>query len=583
MVADWTTARSEVRRAAGPRAGAVPRRWLVALLLVLAATAATVLWCTRDLTYLMDEWDLVQYRWSPGIDSLFTPHNQHLIVVQVLVFKAASAWFGVEHFLPYRIVLVIAHLVVVALLFVLARRRLGPGLGLAVALPVAVLGTAWLALIFPSADVFIISAACLLGVVLLFDDEDRRHDVAIAALLLLCVASSEFGLAVAVGVFIRLLYGPDRWRRMWIVAVPVGLYALWYLKYGIHAQKAPGYHLSASPVFLLHLATSMVGGLAGVPVDEPFRGRLLVSAGFHVLTVALGLALVAGVVRRRSVSPELAMALAVLGSYLLALTVSRGSASPYASHYRYDGAVALLLVALAYVRGQRIGRAARVAVAAAAAVATVLNFVVLLHFSADRRHDAAVASAEVGALEISRGFVRPDFRMNTNGHQAPSVRVRPYFRAIDELGASPAPNPAELAAAPEFARAEADDVLLRAMRLRPVGLTPAVERLLAASGVGHGPRVAVDRATGGSLTRRGRCVRFAAGATGQVDLTLPPSGVTLTNLSAPAALRLRRFADGYPRDPVAAVAGPTYLGPRLGRAAQPWHLRVSTPGTLMLC
>ena len=174
----------------------------------------------------MDEWDLIQYRWPSGADTFFLPHNQHLLVVQVLVFKAASAWFGVEHYLPYRIVLVTVHLAVVALLIVVAGRRLGPGLGLAAALPVAVLGTAWLALINPFAELFIISAGCLLGIVLLFDDEERRHDVAIAALLLLCVVSSEFGLAVAVGVSVRLIFERDRWRRMWIVAVPVGVYAV---------------------------------------------------------------------------------------------------------------------------------------------------------------------------------------------------------------------------------------------------------------------------------------------------------------------------------------------------------------------
>ena len=57
----------------------------------------------------------------------------------------------------------------------------------------------------------------------------------------------------------------------------------------------------------------------------------------------------------------------------------------------------------------------------------------------------------------------------------------------------------------------------------------------------------------------------------------------LTDLSAPAALRMRRFADVYPHTPVAMVGRPSYLGPRLGRAPQPWHLRLSTPGTLAVC
>ena len=37
----------------------------------LALGAALLLWATRDLTYLMDEWDLIQYRWPATLDAFF--------------------------------------------------------------------------------------------------------------------------------------------------------------------------------------------------------------------------------------------------------------------------------------------------------------------------------------------------------------------------------------------------------------------------------------------------------------------------------------------------------------------------------
>ena len=311
------------------------------------ALAAFLLWATRGLTFLQDEWDFIQYRLNWDADVFLNPHNQHLLATDVLVYKLLFAGFGIDSFLPYRAAAIAIHLLCVALLFELARRRLGTALGALVALPVAVLGTGWYVVINPFNMQWTLSLAALLGSALLLDRGDRRYDPLIALMVLAGLASSSLGVAVAVGVGARVLLEPGGLRRSWVVLAPLAIYAAWYVGYGLDADKAPDYHLTLSPAFLFHVAASGVGAVVGVPLREPnLPLRDLVVAGVHLLVLALAAAVV-WVLAREGVRrhARLALPLGALLTFWVLLTASRGYGHlPYESHYAYAGAVMVLLL-----------------------------------------------------------------------------------------------------------------------------------------------------------------------------------------------------------------------------------------------
>ena len=110
---------------------------------LMAVCAAGLLYAGRALTFYYDEWDFVQGRRGWTVDTFLQPHNEHLSLVPVAIFKLLFVTAGLDHYWVYRAVNVGFHLICVALLYVLARRRLGPWLALAAAVPILFLGSAW--------------------------------------------------------------------------------------------------------------------------------------------------------------------------------------------------------------------------------------------------------------------------------------------------------------------------------------------------------------------------------------------------------------------------------------------------------
>jgi hypothetical protein len=428
-------------------------------------------WATRGFIFLQDEWDFIQYRltWDPQI--FLIPHNQHLLATDVLIYKLLFATVGIGDFLPYRLAGIAIHLVTVALLFEVARRRVGTPLAAAVAAPVAVLGCGWYVVLNPFNMQWSLSLAALLGIVLILDRDDRRYDPAVSVLVVVALASSSLGVPIAAGVLARVLVEPRGLSRIWVVLVPLALYGLWFLDYGIDADRAPDYALTASPAFLLHLAAGAVGALLGVPLGDggiPARG--LVVAGVHLLTLILA-ALVALVLiaERRTLATALALPLSTLAVFWLVLTVSRGYIhAPYATQYVFVGAVLVLLVGLELAGTLGLPRPLRFLLGAGLCVSVVLNAVVLVHHANTRRDDSSIVRAEVGALELVRGSVPPDFRPDPVVDRAPSIVAGPLLAAFDRLGSSPGADSAEIARSPDRVRAEANRVLVAAGR-GPIG------------------------------------------------------------------------------------------------------------------
>ena len=260
-----------------------------ALLLVLAIAGAWLMYETRGTTLWFDEW-LWALEYRDGLHTFIAPHNGHPTLVPFTIYRLLFATVGIDHSAPYRAVGIAGHLLVVALLYVYSARRAGVAVGLLAAGSILLLGPGWQNIIWPLQIGWPISIACGLGALLALDRRDRqgRHRRLRAARDLRLVVRPrrrDRGRAV-----VEVLRGRG-WRSAWIVAVPLALFAVWYLAY--QDTESVRRELTLAPGFVADSAAATLSALAGLagPMigDEPVTlawGRPLAVLAFALLAVA---------------------------------------------------------------------------------------------------------------------------------------------------------------------------------------------------------------------------------------------------------------------------------------------------------
>jgi len=514
---------------------------------MLLAAGVFLLYAGRHLTFFYDEWNFILDRRGSSLSTYLAPHNGHPSLLPVAIYKALFATVGLRHYIAYRIVLTLLHLICAALLYVLAERRLGRWLAL---LPVALLlflGSAFQPLLAPFNISYLGSVAGGLGALRLLDApataarrQSAARDAAAAVLLALALASSGIGIPFLLAVAVLLIATRSSWRRLWIVAAPAALFGLWYLGWG---TSEPIGGVTSAPSYVAKAAAGAVGGIAGV---NPYT----VGAG---LTIAAVIGLGAALVWRRSrtLTPLLlSAATGALSFWALAAIARADFADPTASRYVYIGAVFVLLIGAQAAAGARPNPAIIALSCVLAAVAIGLNVNNLRNGERGLRGaDEAVRTA-LSAVQIAAPVVEPGFMPYPPA--APQITAGPYLAAVSQLG-SPAYSLPELTRLPESQRSLADSVLIQAERLR---------------------------------LRAGRPCRQSRRPI--VDLTLPPGGRLVLRAAVPGGVRLlvRRFGDEYlaVTGRVAApgeamvLALPADLAP-----GQPWHVRNPDPARYRPC
>jgi hypothetical protein len=259
--------------------------------------------------------------------------------------------------------------------------------------------------------------------------------------------------------------------------------------------------------------------------------------------------------------------LAILVSFWLLTGLQRADkSSPDASRYLYAGAVFIVLLAAELARGVILSRRALAILAAAAALIVVANLGDLRDAGRLLRDQGQLARADLAALELARSSLPPGYvAASFPGHPFLKIDAATYLDAARELG-SPALSVAELT------------------RIHGVGVEPG-------DGTAHGPPPAVDAAHAGSVNRSGGCVTFRpeaagpAGSTPELELTLPPGGLRLTTGTGLADVAVRRFAAGFPQEPLSRLAASSSGTLRIAGdgAEAPWHVRVSPEGAVTAC
>ena len=93
------------------------------------------------------------------------------------------------------------------------------------------------------------------------------------------------------------------------------------------------------------------------------------------------------------------------------------------------------------------------------------------------------------------------------------------------------------------------------------------------------------------MSRSGACVTFRpadarpTALTPELQLTLPPGGLRLTTDAGSATVGVRRFAAGFPEQPLSTLSASSTGTLRIARdlADTPWHVRVAPEAPVTAC
>lgn len=535
---------------------------LLAAALAVVATMTLVL--TSQLTFLQDTWEYLMSRGDPSLEVLFHPHNEHLVLFPVLIEEGLLRLFGMTSATPEYVVLTAFLLGTALLLYVYVKRRVGSWLALFATVLVLCLGPAWEVLLWPFEISFVGPVFFGLAMLLALEREDRGGD----ALACLCLAAglgfSGLGIPMLAAAAVAIGLGDRRaWlRRAYVVAIPVALFAVWYLKWGRDAAThVTAHNVLQSPLVVAEAIAVSVGSLFGVGVT-PVGGPITALWGGLIL---LALIAVLGYRQRqkRGFSPGLwpVAAGAAAFWFLMAFNLSPGREAT-ASRYQYGGVIFVILILANLLQGVRPSRRGLLAAAALTTVAVGLNLVVLHQGRDALLYQSALTRADTGAIEIARRTIDPEFQLDPEVAGTPTlinVFAGEYLQAVDEYG-SPAYTPEELVTAPVPARRQADIVLAQALplsRRTTPGEYDAAPHGHCTSVPGSGPEVPL------------------APGTTRIELAPGP----------PGDISLRRFASGEYPVPSRGIPGnsTTLLRIPSDGATQPWYLHVEASQPARVC
>src|SRR5215212_943425 len=376
---------------------------LVLLGMALVASGLMLLVLTRDLTFFQDTWDFLMNRRDLSVENLLHPHNEHIVLIPVSIELFFLHVFGMSSALPEYLLLIAMTLVSAALLFAYARRRVGDWLALMATALLLFMGPAWSDLLWPFELAFVGSVLFGIAMLLALDREDMTGDVLACIFLAIAAAFSSLGIAFMAAAAIHLFqHRRDRGlRRAWLVAIPVGLFGLWYLGWGHDAES----HLSLrnlldSPRFVVEgMAVSLESllGLSKAPVEG--APETVLGWGEPLLIGAIALVVIQQL-RRPGFSAGFWPVLAATATswFLTAFNYVPGR-EPSTGRYMYAAGAFTLLLAVELLRNVRFSRKTLMVMGAVTVAAVASN----IHFFKDGsdwlENQSVLTKADLAGIE----------------------------------------------------------------------------------------------------------------------------------------------------------------------------------------
>ena len=344
-------------------------------------------------------------------------YNGHLIGLTRLLYAVGIRVSGPDQ-LIFELFQVLSVAASACLLFVLLRRRIDSLIALVPAVLFLFLGSTTV-LLEPNVAVFAQSTALGLGALIAAGRRDSLGDVLAFVLVLGGVLAFSLGIPFALGVGALIAARDDRFRRAWIVVVPLLLYVVW----AIWAQRFDGAlergpdtgslsNLLLAPNFAadsLAAAVAAVFGLGRDLVGTSSSGMIDLGWGRPLAVLLVGLVGVR--VARGHLSAMGVAAAVVLVSYwtLGALNVG-GLRLPETERYVFPAvALCLLLVAETVPSGIAVTRRISLAALAVLFIALPGNLFSLRVNGAGIREISAQSKALLATVELERDNIDPEF------------------------------------------------------------------------------------------------------------------------------------------------------------------------------
>jgi hypothetical protein len=481
------------------------------------ASGLMLLSYARHLTFAADSWELLVRRQGWSVDDLLEPFHEHLIVGLALTYRMLQGAFGMDSAFPFFAVSTLFFVSCSVLLFALLRPRIGEWLALIAAVLLLFLGAASEDLLFEFQLGFFASVAAGLSMLLALERDDELGDWLAAAALAISIAFASIGIAFAAGAIANLAFKERRRRRTaFLVFAPLAAYVAWWLVLGRGGSESASLdNVIHLPGYVLDAAAAAIASLLG---RDPVTSGGQPPVGAEILALVFFAALAYRLARERPLARTLAVAAAIgLAFWILGGLNRNPERYPTSSRYQYPGALFVLLILAELVRGRRLPRVAMVGLAVIT-VASVIGGIQLLDrdYTNFWRPSGEEVRATLGAVDLAGNAGAPDFDVEVPGSH---FSLGAYRAAADAHG-SPGYGEAELAQAKGSLRQLADRTLAGALALHL--------RNGAAANAG-------DRCPKGDLTRDG-----------VAELRGPGTYLLETSGQAPVAVRLGRFAAGFP-------------------------------------
>lgn len=558
------------------RAVSSARAPFVVLGVLLFAAFALYVGIATKLTFFQDTWSFLLYRRHFSFDNLMQPHNEHIVVIPLLLQQLYLALFGAATAMPEYVVEAAMLVVTAWLVFVYARRRVGDWPAVIAAALLLFLGAAWETLLWPFEVCFVGPILFGIAMLLMLEREDRRGDVLACLFLLIAIAFNSLGVAFVAAGAVEIVQRPRQrpvlgreWlfavaRRVWIVAIPAALYLLWYLKWGTAATgavtqdnflTAPRYMFDCLAANLEALAGLMVNDDATLGWGRPLAIGALALAGF-------------GAWRRPGVYARVWPPLATLLAYWFLLALNHDLArEPNTSRYLYAGGALLLLVGVNLLQGVRPRRPALIVAGVVAAVAIFSNLGVMKDGAEYLRGQAVLTKTALGVMDIARPVINLAYAPQSDeiGTGAlVEVHAVFYYELEDEHG-TPAWSANQIAGATEPTRHDTDVSLASAEELK---VTPGAGSWKQAAPAGV------------------KCATFERSGATQVPLSVGTNTIEIAP-GASAHLFLRRFAANEFPVKLATVPGGSAVDLKIPKDeasdAYPWYVLVEAGQQARVC
>jgi hypothetical protein len=550
--------------------------WLALAAVIAFGTVQTaVIFHNYHLGLLGDDYDFLLARQGLSVHTLLEPHNEHLTAVGVLLYRAIFALVGISTAVPY-IALLLASLGACAVLsYVFVQRELGPWLALIVPLLLVTLGPSAEALLWPFEFVLFSAIAFWLGAMLLVQRGDARTDAIGCMLLILGVGSESIGVVLLPATAVALLLWRgwrNAWRRAWIVALPLVLYAAWYVAYQPHGERS----LAKAPSFIVNSFVATVADISGVGNHSPYTA-LLAAALIAVVSMRC-------LYLRRIPSTTVYMGVGLLMLWLAAGVSEGPGRVPTQSRYQFANSLLLLLALAPLTPRLRLTPRLGLNLLKGGLLAVVVGVIVALNlgryglWEGVFSYQESLANAELAALEVARPAIVNPRGVVTSENEAGlffPITPKAYFDAIDAHG-SPVDVHRNLELASPAARAQADVMLVR------------VEEIFARARA----RTGTVRPSSGStvpLQPAGiGCAVIPAGtAFAGFEVVAPRGGLIIRpDAGPPVEVAVARFADPPTAIALAPVAGAgeSERSPAPRDASPvPWRFRLTARQAVTVC